>query len=216
MSMLRQLLAYGLRIAQTVLPIVAIVISLYSVHIASQARDDVRAIAGLDVRPVLKLDAEFRRIKDTAPHFTVTNDGPVDALQLEIQPKSHRYSRKDRDLQISTYDTSRRRLIRKLPPLSTVSFPFSDHWLNVNARLAEPPEHNIMEIRLSYRRPSDMHQYVESAFYFVNPDGQWAKENSASLKLAIYGPIKEAALRFANRIPRIDASDKLHPIQTTK
>jgi hypothetical protein len=74
-----------------------------------------------------------------------------------------------------------------------------------------------MEIRLKYRRPSDKEQYVESAFYFVNPDGRWVSERS--LPDEVYGPIKKAVLDHVVRLSKwgvdlpLGRTDPLHSIE---
>ncbi len=189
----------------------ALIISGLAYKIALEAQRDARAITGLDRRPVLALDAFFRKFDDHPPsRYTVKNVGTVAAVQVEIQPITHRYKSSDRDFQVSSYDG--RQIIDELRLLKGKTFELSERFLNVHARQAEPPEHNILEIRLTYRHPSDMREFVESAFYFVNPDGFWVKENSQSLTPEIYGPIKEAALKFAKRMYFPDSSDPLHTI----
>ena len=189
----------------------ALIVSGLAYKVTLEAQRDTRAITGLDRRPVLAFDAFFRKFDDHPPsHYTVSNIGSVAAIHLEILPITHRYNSSDRDFQVSSYDG--RQIIVELRPLKSETFEFSEHFLNVNARLAEPPEHNILEIRLTYRHPSDMREFVESAFYFVNPDGFWVKENSQSLTPEVYGPIKEAALKFAKRMYFSNPSDPLHTI----
>lgn len=196
-----------------VLSLLAIGASAWAALVSWQTRRDVRAIEGLDLHPVLRLRTTFKKIKDIPPHFTVFNDGPVEVRQLDIQLVSYRYSHENLDVKSALYESDQRHVVPRLLPLSRVSFPMSEHWLYGDARGQEPPHHNIMEIRLTYRRPPDMRRFVESAFYFVNPDGAWVREHSQSLTPEVYEPLKAAALKQAKAIDLSLPSDKLYPLE---
>jgi len=199
----------------TAMSVAALLISIRGNDIALQARNDARAISGLNLRPNLSITAYFRKIKDTPPHFTVVNRGPLQVLQLEIQPIAHRYLANEKKFALAQWGSEELQVVDKLEPLRSISFAFSDHWLNLEARMQEPSEHNVMEIRLTYRCPPDMRQFVEGAFYFLSPEGRWVGENDASLTPEVYEPLKQAVLEFAAEITTDTtyASDILHPIK---
>ena len=191
-------------------------LALYGSIIGTCAWRDTRATSGLDLKPSLGLKAWFKKIGDTPPHFEVWNEGPIDAVQLEIQLISHRYFPHKKKILVTGSGSNRTYSIPKLSPQQRKGFLFPKGWLNSNARLQEPPEHNVMEIRLTYRRESDKHQFSESSFYFVDPEGRWVSEFSSSLT-PYYEPIKQAALEASNWYPPGDLShsDRLHPRQIT-
>lgn len=192
----------------------ALIVSVYAVYVTTQARKDARAVAGLDLRPALALDSQLRWVKDIPPHYTVTNNGPVEVVQLEIQPISHRYAGDGDELTLTSYTSEERQTVMSLAPLSDVSFRISDQSLAEAARKIKKLKYNAMEIRLTYRRPPDMRKFVQSAFYFINPDGRWVEESNASLKPDIYDAVKEAVLRAANQpLSSYLSSDRLHSIE---
>jgi hypothetical protein len=90
-----------------------------------------------------------------------------------------------------------------IAPRGTKVVNFQKGWLERNARLEAPPHHNILEIRLQYRRAQDLEAYDVSAFYFINPDGRWVSEDDSSLRDAIYHALKEAAKGYRLTIPKL-------------
>jgi hypothetical protein len=174
------------------LSILALYVSWRAYDNSVLARKDARAISGLDLKPKISLNTLFKEINKIPPHYVISNNGPVDALQIEVQLISHRYRKDISKIKVSTTGSDERKIIPKLPPLTNIAFKFPELWLDVNARIEQPPEHNIMEIRISYRRPPDMMKYTESAFYFINKEGRWVAENDNSLDKDIYAPIKNA------------------------
>ena len=103
--------------------------------------------------------------------------------------------------------------IEKIDPQKTKSYKFCEGWINTNARLHNPPQHNIMEIQITYRRPQDLEEYNESAYYFVNPDGLWVSEKSSSLDSELYESIKSAIFNIDKEKKYIYKEwerDKLH------
>ncbi len=206
-----------LQLAGVVLSILALGVSWQAYRNSVVARKDARAISGLDLRPTIGLNTQFTKIAGMPPHYIVSNNGPVDALQLEVQLISHRYHKNVDAIKISVTGTDQRKVVPKVPPLSSIAFRFPDLWLDENARIEQPPEHNVMEIRISYRRPPDMTQYIETAIYFINKEGYWVPENSSSLDKATYEPIKKAMyakLKQSDRYMRGTLrSDILHPVE---
>ena len=127
------------------------------------------------------------------------NSGPVDAFQLEVHFIHHRYFKKLNKIMISGGGTETKFSIPQLAPFKRETFAVKGHFLYGQAMLQNPPEHNILEIRLVYRRAPDMSQFAESAFYFVSPDGLWVGEHSSALVPDIYDPIKQAAFKMLRR-----------------
>ncbi len=169
---------------------------------------------GLNFLPDLKLDARFNILP---PHFTISNNGPGGAEQLTINLCTHFF--KDGKIKLFDPGTEKQYIVPRLDPLTLpVTFPFDEDWLNVNARLQKPLEHNIIEIRLTYRVPPDLNQkFQESAFYFINPEGRWVSENDSSLKPEIYNQMRHAVLEASKSLKTvISFHDPLHQIEPSK
>ena len=194
------------------LSLVALLVSIYSVYLSKQTYKDARAVTKLDVHPIVELSTYFQSIAGRPPHFIVKNNGPIEAQQLEIQLISHRYIPQKGGIGLSTFGTEERYRVPKLEPFSSQLFKFPELWLEVNARIQKPPHHNIMEIRLKYRRPVDLAVYEASAFYFINPSGCWVTENDQSLQPEVYEPIKYAVFKASEKEFRYLGQDKLHQI----
>ncbi len=180
------------------LSVVAIGISIWSNNIsreanriASENQKLTKRLEKLDFRPIIFLDARFKQIGETPPHFIVTNVGPIEARQIKIKMFSHRYFTQTNNINISGTFSENDCYIKSLLPQETKGFKFRKGWLDTNARLAQLPQHNIMEIKITYRRPQDLKEYDESAFYFVNQDGLWVPEKSSSLNTEFYKKLKE-------------------------
>lgn len=99
--------------------------------------------------------------------MVVLNSGSTDALQLEIHIIHHRYIEKLKKIWISGGGTETRYSIPQLAPFKQEIFEVKSHFIYGQAMLQNPPEHNILEIRLVYRRAPDKAQFAESAFYSV-------------------------------------------------
>ncbi len=162
-------------------------------------------------RPILKLESHFNM---TPPYFTILNDGPVEAKQLKINLCSLYV--KDGKIKLFGYSSDKEYVVHQLDSLKPIAIRFDEKWLNTNARLQKPLEHNILEIRLTYRRPSDLQQFQESAFYFINPEGRWVSENDNSLAPKIYDPIKRAVLKDSKKMEIWYPADALHPKESLK
>jgi len=160
-------------------------------RIASQNNELTKKLEKLDFRPILRINSLFKAIGKLPAHFTITNVGPIEAQQIKIKMYGHRYFTQTNNINISGTNSTNDIYIKKLLPQETKAFKFHEGWLNTNARLAQLPQHNIMEIKITYRRPQDLTEYDESSFYFVNPDGLWVSEKSSSLNTDFYKKIKE-------------------------
>ena len=197
-------------------------IAMYAAVIGTLAWKDTHAIGRLDLKPQLRLRTTFMQIGDIPPRFTIFNEGPIDAVQMKIDLMTHRYleaedkTKKARLVTIWGTDTTW--TIPKLPPVFAKSIEFPKGWLAINARSGEFPHHNVMEIRLTYRVEPDMRQFIDSAFYFVNPEGMWVKENNSSLTPEVYDPIKDAIYQRLGRKYPFPGSfyDTLHPVEEPK
>jgi len=171
-----------------IIAILAAFMSFTALLLSYWAWQDSRAISGLDLRPEIKIDARLNKAKYEVPHLVILNSGPTDAMQLEIHIIHHRYFEKLKKIMISGGGTETRYSIPQLAPFKQETFEVKKHFLYGQAMLQNPPEHNILEIRLVYRRAPDMAQFAESAFYFVSPDGLWVGEHSSALIPEKYDP----------------------------
>jgi len=168
-----------------------IILSIAAISIACSNHELTRRLEKLDFRPGIRLTTFFSPVKDNPSYLTITNTGPVEAVQIRIRMFTHRYFSKTGTVRMSLNNSLHDIDAGKLTPRESKDYIFNDTWLNINARLIQPPEHNIMEIQITYRRPQDLKEYDESAFYFVNPKGSWAPENSSSLNTEPYKKIKK-------------------------
>jgi hypothetical protein len=181
--------------------------------IASKSHDLTLKISKLDLRPIIELNTLFKSIGKIPPHLSLTNIGPIEAQQVKIRMISHRYIPKQNKILISMSDSSNDIFEEKINPQETKSHKFPEGWLNTNARIQSPPQHNVMEIQITYRRPQDLEKYDESAYYFVNPDGIWVPEKSNSLNSELYDSIKAAIFNIDKEkmyIYKEFGRDKLH------
>ena len=194
------------------LSIAALIVSIYSAHLSKQAREDARSVSKLDIHPILELSTDFQGIGGKQPYFIVKNSGPIQVEQLEVQLVSHRYIRQKGGIGISTFGTEELYRVPRLEPWSGRLFKFPELWLEVNARIQKPLHHNVMEIRLKYRRPVDLSTYEATAFYFVNTEGRWVGENDNSLPPDIYEPIKSATFSASEKELRYLGKDELHRV----
>jgi len=198
--------------------VVAVTISIWSAYESSKNSEITQRLSKLDFRPRIRLYALFKSIGTTPPHWQVTNMGPVEAVQIQVKMYSHRrlsYKTGETKIGMSLSDSSNTTTIPSINPQETKSFKFNEGWLNVNARLQEPPQNNVMEIMVIYRCPQDLEEYSESAYYFVNPDGHWVSETSSSLNGEPYESMKKELLEIDRGGPfsvyQENGGDRLHP-----
>ena len=196
--------------------IVALFVSIYSACISKQAREDVRAINKLDIYPIVELFTDFEGRGGRPPYFIVKNIGPIPVEQMEVQLLRHMYAAEgtgERGTTAFAWGSEGLYRVGRLEPWSGRVFEFPKSWLNFDVRTYKPLHHNIIEIRLKYRRPVDLTAYEESAFYFINPEGRWVGEDDNSLPPEVYDPIKSAVFRRASEGElRHLGRDKLHRI----
>lgn len=169
-------------------------ISKESLSIAESVREDNRKIERLDLKPEIRFNTEFCRINDISPHFTIINLGPIDAIQIVVEFMAHHYDLSG-DRFISIGGTEELTKIVNLPPMQFRSFEISEHFLNVNSRLHEPLQNNIIEARISYRKDPGRELFIKRAFYFINSEGRWVTEIDNSLESEEYLKIKEKILQ---------------------
>lgn len=193
--------------------VAALVISVFAVWFSYESRQHSIKISGIELQPEIKVNAFLNKSKFKKLHVIVYNNGPVEALQLVVKFVSHRYFEALKGIRVSGTGSETTYIETKLPPLKSIAFEIPEHFLYVNAMLQEPKVHNILELRVTYRRPPDFKQFSESAFYFVNPEGLWVSENSTSLRSEQYEALKEAAFAMLNKNVSADLGwDPLHQV----
>jgi hypothetical protein len=202
------------------LAIVALFISFLSFYQSCLARKEARLISGLDLRPDIRLTSDFKRIKiaknigkeiqEKEPYFLIENNGPIDAIQLEVQMFMHKYSPDTDRLEQGVTGSWWHWVIEKLPPLKSKVFPI-DSGIYIYPTSTSPSWHYVLEIRLSYRRNPDLHMFSKRAFYFVGPQGFWVSEHdSSTLNTEQYIPIVRAAIGGKAWEPMWRYNDILH------
>ena len=177
---------------------------------AKESRSDVRSIERLDREPELDVEASFHL---DPPFFELTNVGAIPLVQLSVELYQHKYlNGKGAALTGSGWDS----IFETLPPAETKRIVFPRLFLKLQAGDSIPPQHQSLEIRLSYRRESDLREYRLGAFYFLTPEGVWAPEGNARLKPEQeYDEVLSAALRLTkiDITPRGDILHRLDPIE---
>lgn len=184
-------------------------ISRASLSVSEGIRQDNRRVEKLDLEAEIKLDVDFKGFKDIPPHFTIGNSGPIDAVQIVVRFISHRYDSTSEKIRLSGYGSEETFSIDKLAPLEYKSFILSEDFLDVNARLQNPQENNILEALIIYRKEPDRELLAKRAVYFINPEGRWVGESDNSLIDDKYNKMKNAWLNHKGPL-FIDHSDILH------
>lgn len=199
-----------------IIAVAALVISGLSYRQSAKNSEITHMLSKLDLRPRFKLYTLFKSTGKIPPQWGLTNTGPVEAVQVKVQMVSHRYFPARQMIQISLTGSNETTAISEIGPQATKSYAFGKGWLNTNARVQEPAQHNIMEIMVTYRRPQDLREYSESAYYFVNPDGLWVGERDSSLKGELYESMRTAVSKLDRgpfSVYEERSGDPLHPNQ---
>lgn len=174
--------------------VAALAISGLSYRQSAKDSEVTHRLSKLDFRPRLRLYSLLTPVGKIPPHWTLTNTGPVEAVHVQIKMISHRYIPghipNQKKMSMSMLDSTNTTTISSIQPQETKSYKFREGWLDSNARIQEPPQHNVMEILVTYRHPQDLEEYSESAYYFVNPGGFWVPEGSSSLKGELYESLR--------------------------
>ncbi len=155
---------------------------------AEASRNDDLSHQKNEIRPALKVKAILTNSPDHPAFYSVSNEGPIDVLQLKTQVLSHKVH-KDGEIGTAGYEEN---YAEKLPPHTSASYYFPEHCLDVNKTAKESPAGSVLEIRLTYSYGPDMKNAVKNVFYFVNPKGVWVGEADKSLTPKIYNPIKKS------------------------
>jgi hypothetical protein len=184
------------------LSIIAIIISISSVVFTCKSDQRSHALSKLEFSPEIKINAYFKKIGKHPPHFVLENVGPLDASQIEIRMISHEFSDQAGKIIGSKYLSQNDLSLPMLGPQDRKAFKFKEEWINVNAKLQVPGSqlNHIMEIQINYKRPQDLKNFDLSAYYFINPEGIWAKEGSSSLNDPIYSKMLENLMEWKHSL----------------
>ncbi len=201
-----------------VLSLLALLVAVDSNRISARNSEVSRKLAKLEFRPRIKLRAFLRSRGRHPPHIVLENVGPIDATRLTVKMYSHRSPTGRWNAYISSTLPGLDVQVERLHPHDSRAFALDEVELKTNARLGWPEHTSVLEMRLSYRRPQDLKEYVESAFYFVNPDGRWVSERDGSVDAEAYEAMKSAILGHVTRarapIYQDWGGDILHPQDT--
>lgn len=197
------------------LSVIALGVACWSATTAHKASDLSRTLAKLDFRPDVRIHSRFQDIARFPPHVSLTNIGPVDAVQVTVKMYSHRYFPSLGKISFTLECSENNAFFERIEPRGREVVKFREGWLDSNARVQVPPQHNILEIRIEYRRDQDLEAFNFSAFYYVNSDGRWVSETDSSLREPIYHTLKEAANDHSSSFPqyflgRYEEGDVLH------
>jgi hypothetical protein len=165
-------------------------------RIANESHKTSRLIAGLELTPTILLRATFYKIKNVPPHIRITNNGPIDTNIVELQIEHIRY-KEDKDgngkISMRMSASEDKIVIKKLSTLQPPTMiPIPDKWLNMDRLeiLHSPLEHNILEIKVTYKRYPDMMEFTRRCYYFINPKKIWVPEDDNTLTPKVYEKIK--------------------------
>ncbi len=187
--------------------------SCQSLEVSRATRSDARAVARLDLRPSLTLQVE-RAGKDGLPlTLRLTNDGPIEATELVVEPIKYEYWGKDRRFKTASKNSILRFTHPKLDSQQSTTVAYDEQWLRSLAVTSQPPDYSVLGIRIEYRHPMDKRPFTEAAFFFVNPEGRWVEEGDSSLPLKIYDPIRSSLLEFVNRVDFMSPGIKLYTLK---
>ena len=192
-----------------VISIAALILSALALWISYFSYRDSRAVAKLDIWPEIELDSSLVLKQKMPRNVTVSNRGPGDALELSVQLLSHFYDR-PKDRIRSLYGSQEEFHYKVLKAQNSERITLSDHWLDVNAQTQKPKDHNVIEIRIEYRRPADMKKRKMSAYFFLSPEGIWVSEISGSIVGEPYDSLKSEIFQRHHKLIIRYPTTKLH------
>jgi hypothetical protein len=198
-----------------VVAVCSLAVAGWSLSVSRKNSELTHRLAKLDLWPQFKLQTLLKSTGKVEPCWWITNTGPVDACQVKVQLVKHFYSPSRRMMEFSVAGSEETAQFPKIAPQGEEGRQFPKDYLDVNDKVLGAPQHRMIEIRLTYRRGQDLAERSESAYYFVNPDGLWVPEASASLNGELHDSMR-AALEAAHRLlgsswPELIIGDRLHP-----
>jgi len=178
---------------QLSISLASLILSFIAIYISYEVWNDTRRLSGLELSPDIRF---FDYLHKSPPEFTIYNKGPVEAVQLEVDQLWHLYRNGRIGTSVSLGEN--RYKSAKVAPQEKVTIPFDKTLLyNIGVKVEAPIQNYIVEIRITYRRPSDKKLFLKSAFFFNNPAGHLVRENDISLEHAalFYETLKSTALK---------------------
>lgn len=182
-------------------------------RISADSAKVTRQLAKLGLRPMLRIHGMLNPNGDRLPRLEIQNWGPVDAVHIRVRIITHRYSEKSHAIGHSATMPSADLKLAKLPPNGEHEFSLAERLLPIE----DPAQYSVCELRISYRRPQDLLEYAEAAFYFVNHGGNWVSERDRSLwtplHVKIRAALEEHLMREDLRLYEVPpGGDLLHPM----
>jgi hypothetical protein len=192
----------------TVVPLIAVIISLVSLYFSYQsdkiARDALgitRATNKLDLEPKLQIDEYMGKKRPTYLRFF--NDGPIPAMHVTVQLFHLGYNQNKKAIAIGISDSPYNFYFASIQPKSSVMMPLdleilTDRYIlsYADAPKKEQPYYNdILEVRVRYYREADGKPFGGRKFFFRTSEGEWARENQNSFPREILA----AALKWPSR-----------------
>ena len=208
MELVSIFIAFGALIVAIIFGIYSSKVAINSRDLANQAYQDSRSMSLLDLDPKIGLTSLLRKAGKTSPHFRISNDGPVDAVQLDVQLLQHKFDLPNLG-SVSGFISDDRHQRDRLKPFESFTFEIPPHFLEKPTDPLTEPLNEVMEVHISYRRESDRKSYSRRAVYFIDPNQEWVSENDQSINSEKYVDFKAAALRPTYG-PFVQHSDTLH------
>jgi len=192
------------------LSVVALFVAVRACEIADDSRADTRAAAKLDKRPSIGLFGYLSPSAGEPPSIHVWNDGAADAIHCRITFIHLKYDPDQHEMRgsiIADPDI----VIDRIEPLEHKVVQIPEGGLSDTVAGRYPSHHEVIELRVTYRRESDLRFFGARSFYFRAPDNRWVTESANSLPKDQYAPII-AASRRSKVFDMTTGSDPLYPI----
>jgi hypothetical protein len=158
----------------------------------------------MDVQPNLYIKTDF--VSPATANVRIGNNGPVAVTQLAVLFEAHIYVPNARDF-MGMGSWSNEDVISTLAP-------YEEKRLEGRRWVAGPSHYQdrrcIREIRLVYRRESDLKQFIERALYFYNTEGEWVSDEHFSPSTAEEVEMVRAIRSLPVEPPDGFRSDRLH------
>lgn len=198
--------------------IISILISIAALYFAWEAnkisrhnRTDLRAIERLDLTPVIQFRAHFGSVE---PFFEITNLGPIEPVQIEIQLFELRYNPDVGEIKFAITGSEATWKFPKLNLNKSKQIKIPKEWYSPKIWLDKskvtklPIQNFVVEVLVSFRREPDLELFEKRAFYFHDAKGNKVKENNIPHKVE-YAEILAAVLNSRTAIYLRDISKKM-------
>ena len=191
---------------------IALLLSFLAFRQSCSVRNETKFLNKLNFRPTISLRAYFNESLGKTPHFTITNVGPVDATELQVQVTVLKYVQKLQKIMMTSPISNPDWFIERLPPLKPKTIEINkfdrSQFKSLLPAFKESLTNRVLEVQVTYHRDVDRKKYTEFSYYYKTLGGQWVDENDSALEPLIFNPIKNAVQqrRMVDSFENTDAS----------